>query len=60
MRQDPSGGQYGNQTRRRGGGLRLWVLLLFAGYGVYYYFSNRTVDPYTGEKVLIDKGLSAE
>ena len=60
MRQDPSGGQYGNQRRRRGGGLRLWVLLLFAGYGVYYYFSNRTVDPYTGEKVLIDKGLSAE
>ena len=60
MRQDLSGGQYGNQRRRRGGGLRLWVLLLFAGYGVYYYFSNRTVDPYTGEKVLIDKGLSAE
>ena len=60
MRQDPSGGQYGNQRRRRGGGLRLWVLLLFAGYGVYYYFSNRTVDPYTGETVLIDKGLSAE
>ncbi len=59
MRQDPFGNQ---QARggRRGMGIRWWVLLLFAGYGVYYYFSNRTVDPYTGEKVLIDKGLSAE
>lgn len=58
MRQDP----LGNQARggRRGFGIRWWVLLLFAGYAGYYYFSNRTVDPYTGEKVLIDKGLSAE
>jgi predicted Zn-dependent protease len=29
-------------------------------YGAYYYFSNRTVDPYTGEQVLIDKTLDAE
>lgn len=40
--------------------MRLWVLLLFAGYAVFYWFSNRTVDPYTGEKVLIDKNLDAE
>ena len=60
MRQNPTGGQYGNQPRRRGGGLRIWILILFAGYAAYYYFSNRTVDPYTGEKVLIDKNLSAE
>ena len=26
MRQNPTGGQYGNQPRRRGGGLRIWVL----------------------------------
>ncbi len=61
MRQDPLGNQGGQQPRRRGvGGMRLWVLILFAGYGAYYYFSNRTVDPYTGEKVLIDKSLGAE
>ncbi len=61
MRQDPLGNQGGQQPRRRGfGGMRLWVLVLFAGYGAYYYFSNRTVDPYTGEKVLIDKSLDAE
>ncbi len=59
MRQDPLGNQQA-RSGRRGMGIRWWVLLLFAGYGVYYYFSNRTVDPYTGEKVLIDKGLSAE
>jgi metalloendopeptidase OMA1, mitochondrial len=38
----------------------LWVIVLFAGYAGYYYFSNRTVDPYTGEQVMIDKNLSAE
>ena len=64
MRQDPMGNQGGEgQPRRRGfgmGGIRWWVLLLFAGYAAYYWFSNRTVDPYTGEKVLIDKNLSVE
>lgn len=45
---------------RRGGGLRLWVLLVFALYGAYYWFSNRSVDPYTGDKVLIDASLDAE
>ena len=59
MRQDPLGNGGGQQPRRRGG-MRLWVLILFAGYGAYYFFSNRTVDPYTGEKVLIDKSLDAE
>ncbi len=62
MSRDPFGNQ-NQQPRRRGlgfGGMRLWVLVLFAVYGAYYYFSNRTVDPYTGEKVLIDKSLSAE
>ena len=53
----------GQPPRRRGmsmGGMRLWILLAFAGYGLYYYVSNRTVDPYTGEKVLIDKNLSVD
>ena len=60
MNQDPYGNRQQGQPRRRGGGLRIWVLVLFAGYAAYYYFSNRTVDPYTGEKVMIDKSLSAE
>ncbi|NZA26765.1 M48 family metallopeptidase [Luteimonas sp. SJ-92] len=46
--------------RRRGGGLRLWVLLLFAGYGAWYWFSNQSVDPVTGQNVLIDRSLSAD
>ena len=60
MNQDPYGNRQQGPPRRRGGGLRIWVLVLFAGYAAYYYFSNRTVDPYTGEKVMIDKSLSAE
>lgn len=61
MRQDPSQSPYG-QPRRRGFGFspRLLILAAFVAYGLYYYFSNRTVDPYTGEKVLIDKSIDAK
>lgn len=59
MRQDPFGNQ-AQPARRRTGGLRLWVLLLFAGYGVFYWFSNRSTDPLTGETVLIDKNISPD
>ena len=62
MRMNPFGNRSApdGTTRRRGGGIRWWILLLFAGYAAYYWISNRTVDPYTGEKVLIDKNLTAE
>ena len=64
MRIDPFGNRGQQQGgRRRGfglGGVRWWILLLFAGYAAYYWFSNQTVDPYTGEKALIDKNLSVE
>ncbi|WP_149193320.1 M48 family metallopeptidase [Luteimonas suaedae] len=60
MRQDPFGRHQAAPGRRRGGGLRLWVLLLFAGYGAYYWFSNQSVDPVTGQSVLIDRSLSAD
>jgi predicted Zn-dependent protease len=53
----------GNQVRRRGlafGGIRWWVLLLFAGYAGYYWISNRSTDALTGETVLIDKSISPE
>ena len=55
---------YGNQAQgRRGmgfGGIRWWVLLLFAGYAAYYWFSNRVDDPLTGEKVLIDQSITPD
>ncbi len=57
MRQDPVGN--GRAPRRRGG-LRWWILLAFAAYAAYYWISNRSVDPYTGETVLIDKNITAE
>lgn len=49
-----------NPMGNRRGGLRLWVLVLFAGYAAYYWFSNRSVDPLTGETVVIDKSISPE
>jgi predicted Zn-dependent protease len=57
---DPSGNQV---QRRRGfgfGGIRWWVLLLFAGYAGYYWISNRSTDPLTGEQVLIDRSISPD
>ena len=66
MRQDPFGqqGQQQQQGRVRRPGLfgnvRWWILLAFAGYAAYYWFSNQVVDPYTGEKALIDKSLTVE
>jgi predicted Zn-dependent protease len=57
MRQDPFGNQ-SQQSSRVGGGLRLWVLLLFAGYAAFYWFQNRSTDPLTGETVMIDKNIS--
>lgn len=60
MRADPFGNE--RQGRRRGFGFnpRLIILVLFAVYGIYYYFSNQTLDPVTGETVLIDRSLSIE
>lgn len=62
MANQPSGDRAGVSRRRSGrfGNLRWGVLLLFAAYAGYYWFSNRTEDPYTGEKVLIDATLGIE
>lgn len=61
MRQDPARRQPAPRgARGRGGGLRWWVLLLFAGYGAYYWVSNQSVDPITGERVLIERSLDAD
>jgi predicted Zn-dependent protease len=58
MRQDPFGNQ--GSVRRGFGGMRIWILVLFAIYGGYYWFSNRTTDALTGEKVVIDKSISPQ
>ena len=58
MSMDPNQGQ-----QRRGfggGGIRWWVLLLFAGYAGYYWLSNRSTDPLTGDTVMIDKNISPD
>jgi len=62
MRRDPFGGRHRQQPSagRRGINPRFIILLLFAGYGVYYWFSNQSVDAVTGESVLIDRSLSIE
>jgi metalloendopeptidase OMA1, mitochondrial len=63
MRQNPFGNRGGDAhgaPRRRGINPRFFILILFAGYAAYYWFSNRVEDPYTGEKVLIDGSLSIE
>jgi len=50
----------GGSPRRGFGGLRLWVLVIFALYAGYYWFSNRSTDALTGEKVVIDKNISTQ
>jgi len=62
MRQGPFEGQpaYGGQRQGFRFNPRLLILLLFAGYAAYYWMSNRSTDPYTGEKVVIDKSISPE
>ncbi len=62
MRQNLFGNQQQGGGQRRRGGInpRFIILLLFAGYAAYYWFSNRTEDPYTGEKVLIDGSISID
>ncbi|MDR6672001.1 M48 family metallopeptidase [Xanthomonas sp. 1678] len=54
------GGEQGGSRRGPLGGLRWLVLLGFAAYAGFYWFSNRSEDPYTGEKVLIDSSLGVE
>ena len=62
MRQNPFGNQQQSNggQRRRGINPRFIILLLFAGYAAYYWVSNRQIDPYTGEKVLIDGSISLD
>lgn len=62
MRNDPFSRSSQQGSRRGGlfGNVRWLVLLAFAGYAAFYWFSNRSVDPYTGESVLIDSTLDVD
>lgn len=48
MQQNAFGKQ--QSSGRRGGGIRWWVILLFAGYAAWSWFGNAEPDPFTGEK----------
>ncbi|MFD0738588.1 M48 family metallopeptidase [Lysobacter koreensis] len=58
MRVDPMGGARQGGPRRGFGGVRWWILLLFAGYAAWSWFGSAKTDPYTGEKAHY--GASAE
>src|SRR5690606_23588043 len=62
LRRNPFGSGQARQGGRRGFGFspRLLILVAFIAYGAYYYFSNRSTDPLTGETVLIDKSISPQ
>ncbi len=40
-------------VRKRSGGFRVWPILLFAGFGVIYYFSNSETNELTGRRQMI-------
>jgi len=49
MQQNAFGNQQSDGTGRRGG-IRWWVIILFAGYAAWQWFGNSEPDPFTGEK----------
>lgn len=50
MRVEPMRGMRRGRARGPGmGGIRWWVLLLFAGYAAWNWFGSAETDPYTGE-----------
>lgn len=51
MRMNPMGDRRSfGDGRRRSGGIRWWVILLFGGYVLWQWFGNAKTDPYTGER----------
>jgi len=56
--------QSSNQTNESGpirrGKFKLWPIILFALFGIYYYFANQEINPYTGRTQLIDMSPEQE
>jgi predicted Zn-dependent protease len=49
----------GTQARRTGG-IRWWVLVLFAGYAAWTWFGSSKTDPYTGDKAHYGASVDEE
>jgi predicted Zn-dependent protease len=62
MRMDPFGNQQaqGASARPRGGGIKWWILILFAGYAAWSWFGSAATDPYTGEKAHYGASVEQE
>jgi metalloendopeptidase OMA1, mitochondrial len=45
---------------RRRGGLRIWPLLIFGAYFVYYWFSHQQDASFTGRRQLVDTSIEQE
>ncbi len=54
------GGMGPAQAGQRRGGIRWWVLLLFAGYMGYYWLSHKQDASFTGRSQLIDTSVEEE
>lgn len=52
--------RFGSIGRKRSGKLRLWPILLFGLYFIYYYFSNQESVPLTGRTQLVDMSRDQE
>ena len=53
-------GGYSSGQPRQTGGIRWIALVLFAVYGIYYYFSHQQTVPGTGRKQLVDLSREQE
>ena len=49
-----------NSPGRRTGGIRWWVLVLFAGYAAFSWFGSSKTDPYTGAKAHYGASVDQE
>lgn len=48
------------QLGRRGGGLRIWPLLIFGLYFAYYWFTHQQDASFTGRRQLVDTSIEQE
>src|SRR5687767_2263365 len=54
------GGAQDGRARRGFGGIRWWVLILFAGYAAISWFGSAKTDPYTGDKAHYGASVDEE